>query len=136
MSSAVGSAAGRRLKVLIVDDEPLLTIGIADMLEDLGHRPVTAASGHEALALLAAHPDIDLLITDQAMPGMTGTDLARAAIGCNPALKVFLSTGFSDLEGLADRSLPRLKKPYSLADLEALIASTFGESAFKTTSCS
>ena len=117
----------RPLKVLVVDDEPLLTIGIADMLEDLGHRALAAHSAREALAIMQEQPDVDLIITDQAMPGMTGTELARTAIGLYPSIKVFLSTGFSDFDGPADRSLPRLKKPYALSDLAALIAASFGE---------
>jgi CheY-like chemotaxis protein len=121
------SEGARSLKVLIVDDEPLLTMSIADMLEDIGHRPVEANSARAALAIMQEQPDFDLLITDQAMPEMTGTVLARTAMGLYPDLKVFLSTGFSDLEGTADRSLPRLKKPYAMTDLVALIDATFGD---------
>jgi DNA-binding LytR/AlgR family response regulator len=57
---------------------------------------------------------------------MTGTELARQAMSRHGDIAVFLSTGYSDLEGEADRSLPRLSKPYSQADLKALIAARFG----------
>jgi CheY-like chemotaxis protein len=113
------------LTVLVVDDEPLISMGVIDMLEDLGHQALSAASAPEALAILREHPAIDLLITDQAMPGMTGTQLAREGLTLRPNLVVFLSTGFSDLNGAADRSLPRLNKPYTQSDLAALIAAKF-----------
>jgi CheY-like chemotaxis protein len=119
------SASKTSLKVLVVDDEPLISMGVIDMLEDLGHEALSAASAPEALVLLREHPTIDLLITDQAMPGMTGTQLAREGMNLRPDLTVFLSTGFSDLKGEADRSLPRLNKPYTQSDLAALIAAKF-----------
>jgi CheY-like chemotaxis protein len=118
-------APKRSLKVLVVDDEPLISMSVVDMLEDLGHQAQSAASAPEALAILRAQPSIDLLITDQAMPGMTGTQLARESLTLCPDLTVFLSTGFSDLNGEADRSLPRLNKPYSQSDLADLIAAKF-----------
>ncbi|HEY4161998.1 MAG TPA: response regulator [Dongiaceae bacterium] len=119
------SAPKKSLRVLVVDDEPLISMGVVDMLEDLGHQALSAASAPEALAIVRAQPAIDLLITDQAMPGMTGTQLARECLNLCPDLTVFLSTGFSDLNGEADRSLPRLNKPYSQADLAELIAAKF-----------
>jgi CheY-like chemotaxis protein len=117
---------GKSLRVLVVDDEPLIVMSIVDMLEDLGHQAVSAESGHEALSLLGEEPGFDLVITDQMMPDMTGTELARQAMSRHGDIAVFLSTGYSDLEGEADRSLPRLSKPYSQADLKALIAARFG----------
>jgi CheY-like chemotaxis protein len=121
MSSPVKS-----LNVLVVDDEPLIAMSITDMLEDLGHRVVTAVSAREALALLDREADLDLVITDQMMPDMMGTELARQAMSRHADLTVFLSTGYSDLDGETDRGLPRLRKPYTLSDLEALIATQFG----------
>lgn len=118
---------GRSLKVLVVDDEPLIAMGISDMLEDLGHEAASACSGREALDLLAA-AKFDLMITDQTMPDMTGADLAREVMKQTPGLTVFLSTGHSEIEDEAARHLPRLNKPYALPDLAALIAAKFGES--------
>jgi CheY-like chemotaxis protein len=117
----------RSLKVLVVDDEPLITMGISTMLEDLGHEPASAYSAREALELLSG-AKFDLIITDQTMPDMTGAALAREAMKQDAALVVFLSTGHSAIEDEAGRTLPRLHKPYALPDLAALIASQFGES--------
>jgi CheY-like chemotaxis protein len=117
---------GRSLKVLVVDDEPLIAMSVGDMLEDLGHQAVAVHSAREALALLDGSGKFDLVITDQSMPDMLGTELARQAMARDAGLVVFLSTGYSDLEGKADDGLPRLNKPYMTSDLAALIAAKFG----------
>ena len=118
---------GRSLRVLVVDDDPLIAMGVCDMLEDLGHQAESAYSGGEALALLGGQA-FDLIITDQTMPDMAGTDLARAALRRDATVRVFLSTGHSEIEGAAGLDLPRLNKPYALPDLAALIAAQFGGS--------
>jgi CheY-like chemotaxis protein len=119
---------GRSLRVLVVDDEPLIAMGVCDMLEDLGHQAESAYSGGEALALLGGGQAFDLIITDQTMPDMAGTDLARAALRRDEKVRVFLSTGHSEIEGAAGLDLPRLNKPYALPDLAALIVAQFGGS--------
>jgi len=118
---------GRPLKVLVVDDEPLIAMGITNMLEDLGHAAFSAYSGREALDLLGSDK-FDLVITDQTMPDMTGVALAQEATKLDAGLVVFLSTGHSTIEDEAGRDLPRLTKPYALPDLAALIATKFGGS--------
>jgi CheY-like chemotaxis protein len=64
------------LKILAVDDDGLILMNTVALLEDLGHEVLEAISGQEALELIGENPDLDLLITDQAMPKMTGTQLA------------------------------------------------------------
>ncbi len=64
------------LMVLAVDDDPLVLMNTVLMLEDLGHQPLQAHSGDEALRILTETPEIGLVITDQAMPVMTGSQLA------------------------------------------------------------
>ena len=64
---------------LVVDDEPLVLENTAALLEELGHTVRLAASGPAALAQLDADRSIDLIVTDQMMPGMTGTQMARRA---------------------------------------------------------
>lgn len=118
---------GRSLRVLVVDDEPLIAMGISDMLEDLGHEAVPAYSGQEGLDRLGS-AKFDLVITDQTMPDMTGVALAREAMKRDSELVVFLSTGHSEIEDEAGRDLPCLQKPYALPDLAALIAAKFGDS--------
>jgi CheY-like chemotaxis protein len=118
---ATAVQAKEALKVLVVDDEPLLIMTIADMLTDLGHTPIEAESGSRALEALKEHGDIDLMITDQAMPGMSGIELARQAFQLYPRLKIILATGYDTLPKGLDIALERLPKPYFEHDLSAAI---------------
>jgi signal transduction histidine kinase/ActR/RegA family two-component response regulator len=111
----------RVLSILLVDDEELVRVGTADMLADLGHAVSQAASGVQALELLR-RDGIDLMVTDYAMPGMSGAELARAAQALRPELPVLMITGYADLAEGVGRGLPRLPKPFRQADLAARIA--------------
>ena len=66
-----------RATILVVDDDPLIAMSTVDMLEDLGHVVIEANSGKRALEIIDGGQDIDLMMTDQAMPGMTGIQLAE-----------------------------------------------------------
>jgi CheY-like chemotaxis protein len=66
-------------RILVVDDDPLIAMNTVDMLEDLGHTVIRANSGRRALELLETEPAVDVLMTDHAMPGMTGLELAEIA---------------------------------------------------------
>jgi PAS domain S-box-containing protein len=119
------SAAPRpqsRLTVLVVDDDPLVAMGTVAMLEDLEHEALEASSGVEALAILAARPDVDVMITDHAMPGMTGVELAARASALRPSLPVALATGYAELPNGVDPGLPRLGKPFRQDELAATLA--------------
>jgi len=107
----------RTATILLVDDDALIATSTCDMLEDLGHTVIERSSGAAALEVLKSGQAIDLLITDYAMPGMTGAELARAAGALRPNLPILLATGYADLpEGVA-LDLPRLAKPYHQAQL-------------------
>jgi CheY-like chemotaxis protein len=110
--------APRRLKVLVVDDDLLVAMNTTAMLEDLGHQAIEVHSGKLALDALEHAADFDLMITDQAMPQMTGTQLATAARAKRPDLPIILATGYAELPPDADQSLPRLSKPFMQSDLE------------------
>ena len=110
------------LKVLAVDDDPLVLMTIAAMLEDLGCDVVEASSAEQALDVLAQQK-VQLVLTDQAMPHMTGSQLAEVIRHRYPALPVILATGYADkLSGAAGR-LPRLGKPFDQATLAQRITS-------------
>ncbi|KQU54670.1 two-component system sensor histidine kinase/response regulator [Bosea sp. Leaf344] len=114
--------------ILVVDDDALVMMGTAAMIEDLGHHPVEAMSGREALEILAGNSAIELVVTDHAMPGMTGAELTRLIRERWPDLPVVLASGYAeppDLLGL--ENLPRLGKPFTQRDLEIAIASAFAE---------
>jgi CheY-like chemotaxis protein len=106
---------------MIVDDDPLVLTATVAMLEDLGHTAVGATSGAEALELLRSGHKIDVLITDQAMPGMTGTELVAKARAQWPNLPVIVATGYAELDDTV-RGLPRLGKPFRQKALAAAIA--------------
>jgi CheY-like chemotaxis protein len=91
------------------------------MLEDLGHQVVEVHSGLLALDALDRDGPFDLMITDQAMPHMTGVQLAAAARAKQPSLPVILATGYAELPADADQTLPRLSKPFFQADLERVL---------------
>jgi PAS domain S-box-containing protein len=108
--------ATRALCVLAVDDDPLVLLNTVAILEDLGHRVFEATSGAQALGILRREKAIELVITDQAMPHMTGAELARAIKAERPDLPIILATGYADLAD-ADLALPKLSKPFRQDDL-------------------
>ncbi len=111
-----------RLSVLVVDDDPLVLANTAAMLKDLGHWVMEAASGQQALDLLRNGSPVDLVITDQAMPGLTGVQLAGRIRAEWPDLPVLLATGFADLPSGTDADLIRLSKPFGQDTLSRAIA--------------
>jgi PAS domain S-box-containing protein len=124
-----GALDGREgpLVILAVDDDPLVLLNTAAMLEDLGHTVLEATSGKDALDIIRRKGGIDLMITDQAMPLMTGSELAVAIRAEKPDLPIILATGYAELPPDADGGLPRLSKPFrqhQLADAIAKIVAT------------
>jgi PAS domain S-box-containing protein len=111
-----------RISVLVVDDDSLVLTSTSLLLEDLGHRVISAASGAMALELFVSEPDIDLVITDMAMPQMNGAQLAHAIRIIRPNVPIILATGYAErLEGFAAH-LPRLPKPFTQLNLVEIIA--------------
>ena len=116
-------APARPLTVLAVDDDRLVLMNTVALLEDLGHTVFEAHSGDEALVIFGREPVIDLIITDQAMPRMTGVQLAQAALAVRPDVSIILATGYGELPAGASPTLSKLPKPFSQADLaRALLA--------------
>jgi PAS domain S-box-containing protein len=107
--------------ILVVDDDPLIAMSTADMLEDLGHTVIEANSGKQALEILEDGQAVDLMVTDLAMPGMNGVELTALARRARPGLPVLLATGYAELPSVKGSGLPRLTKPYEQADLKAQI---------------
>jgi CheY-like chemotaxis protein len=113
----------RHATLLLVDDDFLIGLSTATLLEDLGHTVIKATSALDALSILRHGKPIDLLITDYAMPGMTGLRLAEEARRLRPDLPILLATGYADLPTSAALELPRLSKPYQQRQLAEQIAS-------------
>jgi DNA-binding NtrC family response regulator len=108
---------------MIVDDEPQLASLLEDLAASLGYEPLGFTDPLRALEVLRRSPTrIDALVTDERMPGMRGTDLARSVRELRPDLPILLVTGYrsADLDGEAGRSgIARiLDKPVHRNDLE------------------
>jgi PAS domain S-box-containing protein len=112
----------RPLLVLAVDDDTLVLNNTAAMLEDLGHRVIQAASASEALTLIDANPGIELLITDHAMPEMSGAELAEILTNRPHDVPIIVATGFAELPQGVANNLTRLAKPFSQSDLKLAVS--------------
>lgn len=113
------------LTILAVDDDGIILLNTATILEEMGHTVFEASSGAAALEILGREK-VDLMITDYAMPRMTGADLAVKARERLPDLKIIVASGYAEMpEGLA-RNLPRLSKPYSDEELASAIDALCG----------
>jgi signal transduction histidine kinase len=109
--------------ILVVDDDVMIAEVTAALLEDLDHTVIAANSAAEALELLADRAGtIDLLLTDHAMPGMTGIDLAAKVRESWPELPIVLASGYAEIPLGEGMGLFRLAKPYGRDELEAGIA--------------
>jgi CheY-like chemotaxis protein len=113
------------LTILAVDDDALVLMNTVDMLEDLGHRVTSAYSGRAALELLSSG-HFDIVITDHAMPQMTGAQLIAEIRARGANLPVILATGYAELPPGVEAGLPKLSKPFSQAELERAVASVRG----------
>ena len=120
---AVAAIPAGSAKVLLVDDEELARTSVAAMLEDAGFTVTQAASGFEALRHMRSGPQPDVLVTDYAMPGMSGAELAREARQRWPDLPVLMITGYANLSDKDAAGLPRLAKPFRQPDIAGAIAS-------------
>jgi len=123
-SAEPGDGPARALRVLAVDDDSLVLFNTTAMLEDLGHVPLEAHSGEEALSILD-RTAVDLVITDQAMPQMSGAQLIAAIKAWRPDMPVILATGYAELPPGVQQDWQKLSKPFSEPDLKQAIAKLF-----------
>ncbi|TSD89459.1 response regulator [Mycobacterium sp. KBS0706] len=117
-----------RLHIVAVDDDGLVLMNTVAMLEELGHAAVGATTADQALDALRREA-ADLVITDHAMPRMTGAELAGRIAAEWPGLPVILATGYAELPMGIGADLPKLAKPFSLEELEAAIRSAVAADA-------
>jgi CheY-like chemotaxis protein len=109
--------------ILLVDDDSLIASSTKLLLEAIGHSVIDVDSAESAIEVLERNAPIDLIMTDYAMPGMTGLELASYVRRFRPELPVLLVTGFADLPNAPLPSVARLSKPYRQAQLEEKLAS-------------
>jgi PAS domain S-box-containing protein len=114
--------ASRKLKVLLVDDDTLVSVNTAYMLTDMGHSVSEASSGPHALRLLeGSKQTFDVVITDYAMPGMNGLELATRIKQDYPELPIIMASGYAELPPDASIGFPRLSKPYTEQQLSVTL---------------
>ncbi|WP_287069458.1 response regulator, partial [Methylobacterium sp.] len=117
---APAAADARRLRILLVESDGLVRASLAEALADLGHTVVQAGSGGHALALLAENAAYDAMIADQAMPVMTGLQLAATVVERHPGIRVVLASPHGRLPASA-RQFLQLDKPFRPEELETLL---------------
>jgi signal transduction histidine kinase/ActR/RegA family two-component response regulator len=121
-AEAQGPSTTTPCTVLIVDDDILVMTGTAAMVLDLGHTAVEAHSGAEALNLLDSGLKVDVVLTDHAMPAMTGLQLAENIHQKFPGLPIILATGYAELPvDPATLGIARLAKPCTQGEIAAAI---------------
>ena len=102
--------------VLLVEDQENVRRYVALVLDGLGYRVLEADSGAQAMSLAASHSaDIDLLLTDVVMPGMTGPSLAQHLKRQFPKVRVLYMSGYNDVadrHGVVESGGAYLQKPF------------------------
>jgi two-component system cell cycle sensor histidine kinase/response regulator CckA len=130
LASELAPAAKERETILVVDDEEMVRVSTARMLERRGFHAITAATPGEALDILRGDTPIDLLISDVVMPETYGTDLIRQARALRPGLPALLISGFADQQNERHDPIPEgvpfLPKPFDLVDLLAQVRALLG----------
>lgn len=116
--------------ILAVDDEPA-NLRMLERLFRKEYRILTAPTGEEALAVLKQE-DVSLIITDQRMPGMSGTQLLRESMGTNPNTIKIILTGYTDIDALVEainttRIYKFVSKPWDPIALKQVVQDAFRE---------
>src|SRR3954462_5201858 len=106
--------------VLVVADVPQVRATAVRIMEDLGCEVFDAYNGHQAIKLLQAHPEIEVLFADVRMPGMSGTELADAAQRLRPDLRIILTSGYVGPKDVPAH-IPFVPKPWRVDDIAGAI---------------
>jgi CheY-like chemotaxis protein len=118
------------LRVLLIDDHDGVRTTTAALLSDLGHSVIEASDGREVLSLLTREPGCcDIVITDYAMPHLSGAEVIRQARALRAALPAVIITGYADAQSIANRPdhVQVLAKPFTPDQLNAAVAAALGD---------
>ncbi|NNU82037.1 PAS domain S-box protein [Halovulum dunhuangense] len=124
--------AGGTESILVVEDDPGVRDHVSTQLRGLGYVVLEASSGNEAMDVLRRTPDVDLLLTDVVMPGgMGGRELAEAARGLRPDIRILFTSGYTESsfvhDGRLDPNIILLSKPYRREDLASKVREALEE---------
>jgi len=115
-------AASDQKTVLVVDDESIVRMHAADLLEQAGYRVIEASNGEEALAALNRSPEISVLFSDINMPGLDGFELARAVHALRPDVHLILTSALSrSTAEMVESEAIFIHKPYSALQVVKVI---------------
>lgn len=111
-------------RILLVDDEELLRTITGDLLSIAGYMVEQASSGEDALQLIVSGSHPDAIVTDYAMRGMSGVQLAQEVEKIDAGIPILLTSGYAAIDDSA-RHLPRLSKPFGSRELIDAIEKLF-----------
>ena len=114
------------LTVLVVEDNPMVRANAVHLFQDLGFSVIDTYNGTEALRLIRVHPEIGLLFLDVRMPGMSGPEVAKAALRVRPNLKIVFTSGYVDERALPDEA-PFVPKPWRVDQVSEAIVVAAGQ---------
>jgi len=123
------NSVGAKVTILVIDDEELIRMLFEDVLEESGHRVITAETADEGLALVKQR-DFDLVFLDLRMPGMDGAEVFRQIKIIKPRLPVTIITGYPDsammARVLAEGPFGVMNKPFGEADIVQAVNAFLG----------
>jgi CheY-like chemotaxis protein/anti-sigma regulatory factor (Ser/Thr protein kinase) len=121
-------------RILMVDDDPLVLEAIVPLLQSLGHTVTALSSGQEALDRVGAGLDVDLMIVDQNMPGLSGEETVTRMLAFRPNLPVLMASGYlaSVRSGVVSSGgrVSTISKPFSRDELRGAIEAVDRASGF------
>ncbi len=125
-------AYGRGEQILLAEDDAKVRKTLAQLLVRSGYRVIEAVDGQQARELLdCEQPEVDLLLTDVVMPGLSGAELARWVKERHPSIRILFVSGYTDGElsahGLEPERILLLRKPFSTDQLRAVVRTALGD---------
>ncbi|MHC4872079.1 MAG: response regulator [Planctomycetota bacterium] len=123
-------------KIIIVDDEPSICDLLDKLLSKDGHTVFTAGSADEGIEVLKSNPDLNLIISDQRMPVVSGADFLQRCLKEYPSAERIALTGYSDTDVIMEcvnkaRVFRFLMKPWNDDDLQAIVNEAVDNSIMK-----
>lgn len=112
-----GAPVRKKGLVPVVEDDALIRMSCIDMVEEAGFSTLEAGDGAQALALLQANEEVEILLTDLGLPGMNGRQLVEEALRLRPGLKVIVASGYSSHAEAPGEKVTHLRKPFDMAQL-------------------
>lgn len=112
--------------ILVVEDDNIVRMLIVDVLEELEYTVLEAADAAEALSVVEDGTHVDLMMTDQGLPDMKGTELATRVRAIRPQLPVLFASGYSENIDVPE-GMYSIGKPFSIDDLRDKVKSILGQ---------